>query len=539
MIVIQGKDGTKCAEVMVMSRFLYRGGVATLLSLVMLLLLCVPAFAVLGEGYYTTLPTIYLQGQGDWIAAEKGNIKSERLDKFEVPDGYIGDAAKALIPPLLKGLTLNKWQEWEDEFIARVLPLVEKNALDENGEASNGSGPVWHTSTGNRRNNDGVFDMNSYVISYDWRLDPCATADEVQDYIEKIKASTGAEKVNLIGRSIGASVVLAYLAEYGMADIETVILYCPSFYGMEAVSRLFAGKLEIDPKGISRFLDFYVNSGELGESDAQLYALLKDVVAVMAKSHQLDLPAKMLERIYEKVWRDVYPRLLVKMYGSMPSFWSLVGDDDYADAKQAIFAGQEETYKGLIEKIDNFHYNVLLPSVQMLKDFADNGEKVQIVLKYGVPMIPVNDLSDAQTDMLTSVYSASPNATCSSLTGTLSNSYIDSLADQRFLSPDKQIDASTCLLPEHTWFIKNVGHRDMPDSITALFEAIYEFDGNMTVFDNEQFPQYLFFDEATQQMSPLTKDNMVSENEQEWSMSFFARLVRMFRLLFEYLFKRQ
>ena len=71
----------------------------------------------------------------------------------------------------------------------------------------------------------------------------------------------------------------------------------------------------------------------------------------------------------------------------------------------------------------------------------------------------------------------------------------------------------------------------MPDSITSLFEAIYEFDGYMTVFDDEAFPQYLFFDEATQLMSPLTADNMVSENEQEWNMSFFQRLVRMFRLL--------
>lgn len=505
---------------------------SVLLSAVLCLLLFVPAFAVLGEGYYTTRPTVYLQGQGAEIYAEKGNRRSGRIDQFEVPDGYIGDAAKALVGPLLKGLTLNKWQEWEDEFVSQVLPLVEKTALDANGEASNGSG-AGTNSVSDRKNKDGKYGMNSYVMNYDWRLDPCVVADEVQDYIAKIKEKTGFDKVNLIGRSIGASVVLAYLAEYGMEDIETVILYCPSFYGMEAVGRLFAGKLDIDPQAISRFLDFYVNSGELGDSDAQLYALLKDVVAVMAKSGQLNLTAKLLERIYEKVWRDVYPRLLVKMYGSMPSFWSLVGDDDYAEAKAAVFAGQEETYKGLIEKIDNFHYNVLLPSTQMLKDFADAGDKVKIVVKYGVPMIPTNDLANEQTDMLTSVYSASPDATCSTLTGTLPQSYIDSLADKRFLSPDRQIDASTCLLPEHTWFIKNVGHRDMPDSITALFEAIYEFDGNMTVFDNEAFPQYLFFDEATQQMSPLTEDNMVSENEQEWNMSFFARLVRMFRLIGE------
>jgi len=353
----------------------------------------------------------------------------------------------------------------------------------------------------------------------------------MDDYIKQIKTKTGVDKVNLIGRSIGASAVLAYLAAYGMNDIASVIIYCGSFYGMEAVGRLFAGKLDNDPQAISRFFDFYVNSGDLGESDAQLYALLKDVVAVMAKSHGLNLTAGMLERIYEKVWRDVYPRLLVKMYGSMPSFWSLVGDDDYAEAKAAVFAGQDDTYKGLIEKIDNFHYNVLVPSVQMLKNLADAGEKVEIVLKYGVPMIPINDLADEQTDMLTSVYSASPNATCSTLTGTLPQSYIDGLADKRFVSPDRQIDASTCLLPEHTWFIKNVGHHDMPDSITALFEAIYEFDGNMTVFDHEAFPQYLLFDEETQTMSPLTEENKTTENEAEWSMSFFQRLLRMFRLL--------
>jgi pimeloyl-ACP methyl ester carboxylesterase len=500
------------------------------LTVTLCLLLLVPAFAVLGEGYYTTLPTIYLQGQGSEIYAEKGNKRSERLDEFEVPDGYIGDAAKALIPPLLKGLTLNKWQEWEDEFVARVLPLVEKTALDENGEASNGSGPPNY-GIGNQKNAEGKYGMNNYVLAYDWRLDPCLVAEQVKDYIDGIKKKTGAEKVNMIGRSIGASVVLAYLAQYGMEDLETVILYCPSFYGMEAVSRLFAGKVEIDPKGISRFLDFYVNSGELGESNAQLYNLLKDVVAVMARSHQLDLTAKTLEHIYEKVWRDVYPRLLVKMYGSMPSFWSLVGDADYADAKAAIFAGQEETYKGLIEKIDNFHYNVLVPSTQKLKELVEAGNKVHVVLKYGVPMIPTNDMVNAQSDMLTSVWSASPDATCGPIDGTLSQSYIDALADRRYLSPDRQIDASTCLLPDHTWFIKNVGHRDMPDCITALFEAIYEYDGYMTVFDDEAFPQYLFFDEASQTMSPLTEANMVSETEAEWNQSFFQRLIRMFKLL--------
>ena len=518
-----------CPQGWFMKRFAFRGGIAVLLTVVLLFSLFVPAFAGLGEGYYTTRPTVYLQGQGAEIFAEKGNPGSGRIDEIDVPDGYIGDAAKSLIGPLLKGLTLNRWGEWEDTFVDAIVPLFEKLALDENGEASDGSGSSI-SGVSNRVNGDGKYGMNAYVLSYDWRLDPCAIADELQGYIEKIKAKTGFEKVNLIGRSIGASVVLAYLKEYGMDDIETVIIYCGSFYGMEAVSRLFAGKVDLDTKGISRFLDFYVNSGKLGEENADLYNLLKDVVATMVTTGGLTLTTKTLEHIYDKVWRDIYPRILVKMYGSMPSFWSLVGDDDYEEAKAAVFAGQEETYAGMIEKIDNFHYNVLVPSKQILQDLVDAGGKVQIVLKYGIPMLPTNDMVNAQSDMLTSVYSASPDATCGPIDGTLSQSYIDSLTDKRYVSPDKQIDASTCLLPDHTWYIKNVDHRDMPDSITALFEAIYEYDGYMTVFDDEAFPQYLYFDQATQTMSPLTTENM--NTNEDWNMSYFQRLARMFRQLF-------
>ena len=505
---------------------------SVLLTLLLLLTLSVPALGVLGKGYETSLPTVYLEGQGNFICAEKGNMKSEKIDDIVVPDGYIGDAAKALIGPLLKGLTLNQWAEWEDVFVEKMVPLFEKLALDENGEASDGSGTPW-TSSGrhDRKNADGKYTLSdAYLYAYDWRLDPCAIADELKVYVDNIKKATGYSKVNMIGRSIGVSVVLAYLVKYGMSDIETVILYCPSFYGMEAVSRLFAGKVEIDPQGISRFLDFYVASGELGKTNAQLYDVLKDVVAVMAQTYGLDLPAKTLEHIYQKVWRDIYPRLLVKMYGSMPSFWSLVGDEDYVEAKRAIFRGQEDVYAGLIEKIDRFHYDVLVPAERYLKNFADAGEKVQIVVKYGVPMLPINADVNVQSDMLTSVYSASPDATCSTIDGTLPQSYLDGLADRRYVSLDRQIDASTCLLPDHTWFIKNIGHRQMPDEISALFERIYEYDGYMSVFDDPEFPQYLYYDQATHTMTPLTQTQV--ETKQDWELPFFQRFIRMLQGLF-------
>ena len=494
----------------------------------------VPAFAGLDGNYNTPIPTVYLQGQGSTLYADKDDIQSEQIQDIVIPDGYIGDAAKEMVGPLLRGLTLNQWDTWCDMLVDAVAPLFEKQALDRNGEASNGSGIYTSSGNVNLKNADGTYRLGAYMPMYDWRLDPCAIADEIHTYIGQVKEATKAEKVNLIGRSIGASVVMAYLEKYGMEDIDTTVLYCPSFYGMEVFSKAFAGKIHIDSAAVERFASWYVNSGKangaLGEGNDDLLSVMLDIVSRSVELRAMDLPMNTLQRIYSKVYENVLPRLMVKTYGSMPGFWSLVGDEDYDEAKELIFGGQEAEYAGLIEKIDAFHENVLNRSEEIIKDLADSGHKVQIVVKTGVPMVPFVENADMNSDMLTSVWSAAGGAECAPLGKTLPAEYQMAASRKgawKYISPEKDIDASTGFLPDHTWYIKDLDHRSMPEGVNVLFETMLNDNGYMTVFDNETLPQYLKYNADTDSLSVLTAPE---ETEAPGPFrAFFIRLRNYFR----------
>ena len=146
--------------------------ISVLLTAALALGLGVPAFAGLSGDYTAPIPTVYLPGQGFALYADKNDTRSERIDQVEVPDGYIGDRAKKMIGPLLKGLTRNDWDEWADLFVDAVATLYEKQALDENGEASNGSGINTPSGKQNNVNSDGTYKLSAYTPCYDWRLDP-------------------------------------------------------------------------------------------------------------------------------------------------------------------------------------------------------------------------------------------------------------------------------------------------------------------------------------------------------------------------------
>ena len=119
--------------------------------------LTVPGFAWLEGDYNTNLPTVYLQGQGSDLYADKDKgLSSGVIHHIEVPDGYIGDEAKKLIKPLAKGLLTDDWSDWVDQFMESAAPLFEKQALDANGEASNGTGANFSGTGGDRANADGT-----------------------------------------------------------------------------------------------------------------------------------------------------------------------------------------------------------------------------------------------------------------------------------------------------------------------------------------------------------------------------------------------
>ena len=113
-----------------------------------------------------------------------------------------------------------------------------------------------------------------------------------------------------------------------------------------------------------------------------------------------------------------------------------------------------------------------------------------------------------------------------------SDEYISAaVADQRakYISPDMQIDASTCLLPDTTWFIKDLYHTQFPGCVNGLVSDIVNHDG-FTVESNPDYPQYLVYERDTGALVPMTSENL--NTTERWEVTFFEALSSFFKNLF-------
>lgn len=515
------------------------------LSVFLAVLMLVSSVSVLasakyGDYYTTTLPTVYLCGQGTNLWETDENGKRVQFYPVEIPDGYIGDAAKTLIEPLADGIITDKWDNYAHALAAAVNGIVSPAGLNENGEAKPGQGTWTNNPKVKAQAPDGTYYLYakensghpSYYYNYDWRLDPYAVAKELRTYIEGVKAATGHDKVNLIGRCLGANIALAYIDLYGTKDIAKVLFYSAGLDSFEALGCLFSGKLKFNSAAMTRFIDSYLTDPEY--AGEPLYEFANSILLIAQEAEVLGVPLTMVDKIYKKIKDILVPEVLLTSYATMPGFWAMVGDDYYEDAKQFLFGGQEDKYAGLIEKIDNYHYNVERHMPDLINKAMADGSEVYIMAKYGLQMVPTIADTEVQSDTLLETRSATLGATCSDVTKTLSKSYIAAAEENgtaKYISVDKKIDASTGILPDHTWFIKNLSHLNMPSSINVLIEQLLSSENYMTVFDDENFPQYMFYNNNTDTLEVLTKTNG-NAHENNWNGNIFVKLYNLIKRLF-------
>lgn len=472
--------------------------IALALSLI-LCFSCLPAaFAAEAENY----PIVYIKGQGSALTID-ATMNGRQIYPIEFPDGYLGDTVKELAVPLAYAMGTDDWKPFSDGLYNAVMPFFEEVACDENGMVTNGSGSKWSVST-----NPGVIQAGSalkvWFYDYDWRLDPVDCAESLHDYINFVKAKTGSEKVSIIARCLGADIVLAYADMYGMEDVHKCLFSCLGFDGFETFGQIFAGKAVYDAEALERFSDSFLSVEDY--ADDPTIALVRDLVTAMQATPLLGFTADAGNKLVSGIRDLAYKDLVRDALATTPSYWCYIGDDYYEDAKAFLFGGEEEKYANLIEKIDYFHYEILDRYEEILDEAEADGVYFYNVCKYGFQMIPALGKDYKMSDTLISTNRSSLGATCSDIDKTLSKSYLEK-ADAKYISPDKQIDASTCRYPEHTWFVKNMTHRNMPNSIDYLYDAILSAPGYATVDEVEGYPQFLMASNDGSTISPATAQN--------------------------------
>ena len=492
-------------------------------------------------------PLIYIRGAGKNLY--KNNIDND--DEIIYPvnfdaDGLLDQLKEAFMPitdELIKGLLSEDYTEYVKLVYDIFAPIFEEVVLGKDGNRKDNSGNGAQDPIPNKWSGYRVWD-NDY--GYDFRLSLIETADDLKSYIDQVKTAThqGDKKISLLGRCLGTNLIAAYLrteTEHALANVDNIILYVPATDGVDFISKLFSGKLDIQADNLDEFADYLMNN-KLQLEDQTLVDFITVILEFLEYAKVLGLSMDAFQLLVDRLQGELVPALGLASFLSFPSYWSMVNPEDYEDAKALVFEGKEEEYAGLIAKIDDYHYNVQLGFTDFIEQLKNSGKmKINVIAKYNIPNIPISEASNRLGDFLSSTYQLSYGATCADHGEVLSQSYIDSLEDTRYLSPDLKIDASTCRFPDNTWFMKDSHHDYFPNGGNRLIAEMVNRKGeDLTVWNAQSFPQF------TQQVKVDTEEEAVfvpvegvdSDNgETPESEERFSMFIRFFTAILNFITK--
>ena len=352
----------------------------------------------------------------------------------------------------------NLWPVVKDAFLAFC-------RLDYDGVADILSDFLWEWYGPVRMNNEGdsenknltinrwdemwyIGENNTAYFCTDWREDPYISAYKLKAYID----SSGYAKVNLMGVSGNGNTVLAYLKLFGPYKLASLFFNISFHGGSSLYGGLATQKIAINGHSLGNISINKMNEKFIDPDP------LEWLVRVLFETGILGLVGKIFKFNYDRVVQKVYEDAAIPLLFTMPHIWSYVPPELYEDAKWLLFKGDPK-YDKLVERIDWYHYEVMANQYELLQDAA-KVIKVAVRAGYDMPLYGIVEGANVHSDEKVDTTYASFGATCAPLNKPFLRSYQQQVpSEHNYISPDRMIDASTCAIPEVTWFGKHQPHR--------------------------------------------------------------------------------
>ena len=319
---------------------------------------------------------------------------------------------------------------------------------------------------------------NTYYFSYDWRLDPSDTADDLNTMIERAKADHDTDKVDIICCSMGGIITDSYIYEYGTDSIHSVIFNSSTFCGTYVTTDLFRGKVLVTENMLYNMARDNISS--------------KFLLTVLYKLGIFKAAANLAMKIVDNHKEYIYDNLLRDIFVTMPSLWALVQHENYEECIEYMFPTDEmkAQYAGLIERADKLQEMVAVMD-DLLLSLPEKGVKVAVIAAYNNQMVPVYESAVFQSDGTLESPLMLGRAVVSETGSTLGDDYV--AANPEKLSPDRCVDLSGVLFPEYTWALKNAGHviGNYGSELSEFLFWLLAYDGQPTVTTDSRYPQFI------------------------------------------------
>lgn len=522
-------------------------------KLIAVILCALIAVSVPVSTYAATLysyPVIYVGDLSENALYENPN-KNNSVPVFDMNSSeFTGDFAN-----IMWGLLLSNFAGTEGgitPILTGIKGMMEGILCAENGTSKNTNvGPWYYADPLSENANEPIYseslksfaqsaapyvsDSEIFFFSYDWRLDPLVNAEELHDYIEHVESTTGSKKVSILTVGYGGVVVNSYLHEYeehAKENIASAVFYNTALLGNAIIGdfmkgrivRLFADgddlldKIDIiqgtdrgdaffnflsdDSMGlISGVAENLLGDGELTKLIVRFALILGITIGESQDLH------KTLGKAYNNFALNadntIYDSYLREALRSIPGLWALVPENSYEEATEFLF--EDEIINTQLNKQITAYRKVLEDTPVTLRQAQANGINVCVVANYGLQLLPVTVSIKDLSDGIESVKYASGGAlTPDNSTEDFHVKRCESTRHDH-LSPDKDIDASYCILPENTWFIKGLGHGNMEMPEVADFLVWLTFSlSQRTIRQEKAYTQYMQYSIYSKALTPYT-----------------------------------
>lgn len=478
------------------------------MALLVAFLLSVTVFA---KSTVKSIPIINVTGFARTnLVMDKGEETESRV--FSPSSDSITAIIKKAAPNIISFLLFGNNDKAARALVPDINELFEPLRFDDSGE------PVYNNISLEKESGGS---NGNYTFRYDWRYDVVDIASLLNEFIQYVKSEESAEKVALVPESMGGAVTMAYLYLYGDSDVSAVVMCSSALFGISLMGDIFTKNLSIKSKYLMGYLKGFVQGS--GSDKILVRGMITSFGTVLANPI-----AKRLNSFISDEKDYLYEECLNDLFGNIPGLWSFIPDEYYENAKQTML--DEAQNAELINKIDFYHYNVRPNIEKILKEIKSDGVTVAFISNYGLYGFPVSENGDYMSDFLIDTKFTSGGAICSGVEAVLGEDYMQAVDDgHNHLSCDGQIDASTCIFPENTWFVKGMIHTWYNSDYKELVSWIVEAGERADIYSNEKFPQFLCDCNDDGTLEALSKENSNPLNDKITVITIFDFVKNLFK----------
>ena len=485
-----------------MAKF-FKKSLAIVLTVILMLSLLIPAFAE--DASVDKTPVIVVPG------VISTPIVDENGTQVLMPD--FGNLSMDDYEDLLNTLkSILKLQDSGDnagamkKLVATAHNLLDAAACNPDGTSVKNTHPVTNENSyavdGPLRDSIGenvakyIGKKNVYFFGYDWRMDIVDIVEnDLVPFIDMVKEKTNSKQVKIVAISMGGAVTNTYLTLHGdRNDIKKVEFISAACNGVNFVNDLVGKDIKIQREALGRYFK-------------AMFSFPVPSAFSAVSNYLTEIVGNMVDSEFDEMWNG----FLKPYFLNWAAIWELGEHTKQMDK----YLDEYNIHPVLKEKIQRY-YRIQDNLETTQKALMKKGLEICYVSNYNLVGVPVTSKAlTRNTDFLLDTVNTSSGATVADLGKTLGDNYKQKNDDgHNHLSADGIIDASTCLTPEKTWFIKNLVHAIYSDDdCYTKFMAWLAVHDDVTVESNEKYPQFMLYSRSDNTLTPIEKIEI--ENPEE------------------------